>query len=55
MVNADQASTTQHRPEKAAQLARREGVGAARGLLTGAIITIGLWLGLMGLFLLVFR
>lgn len=36
-----------------ASAARRDGVGAIRGLINGIIFTIGLWLALTGLVLLV--
>lgn len=41
-------------PSKAeASAARREGLGTARGLVNGIIFTIGLWLALTGLVLLI--
>ena len=45
----------QPEPEKPAIVARREGLGAARGLVNGIIFTLGLWLALTGLVLLIFR
>ena len=47
--------THQSRTEAKASLARREGLGAARGLVNGVIFTIGLWLALAGVFLLILR
>ena len=38
-----------------ASLARREGLGAARGLVTGIVFTLGLWLALTGFILLIIR
>ena len=43
------------RPETKASLYRRDGLGAARGLANGIIFTIGLWLALTGLVLLILR
>ena len=48
-------ATYQSRPEAGASRARREGLGAARGLVNGIIFTIGLWLALVGLILLILR
>lgn len=41
--------------EKRASLARRQGLGVAWGLVNGVIFTIGLWLALLGLVLLILR
>ena len=38
-----------------ASLARRQGLGAARGLINGIICTLGLWLALTGFVLLIIR
>ena len=35
--------------------ARQQGLGAARGLITGIIFTLGLWMALMGLVFLIVR
>lgn len=43
-------------PSKAqAAAARREGLGTVRGLVNGIVFTIGLWLAITGLILLVVR
>ncbi|WP_174278818.1 hypothetical protein [Sphingomonas bacterium] len=39
--------------ESKASLARKQGLSPARGLLNGLLFTIGLWLGLTGLALLI--
>ena len=41
--------------EVQASAARRQGLGTARGLVSGIIFTIGLWLALTGLALLILR
>ena len=41
--------------EKRATLARQQGLGVAWGLVNGIIFTIGLWLALAGLVLLILR
>jgi hypothetical protein len=41
--------------EAEARAARREGLGTARGLVHGLLFTIGLWLALMGIALLILR
>jgi hypothetical protein len=41
--------------ETQARAARREGLGTARGLVHGLLFTIGLWLALTGLALLLLR
>lgn len=38
-----------------ASLARREGLGAARGLVNGIVFALGLWLALTGLVVLLLR
>jgi hypothetical protein len=38
-----------------ASLARREGLGAAWGLVNGLIFALGLWIALIGLFVLLLR
>lgn len=41
--------------ELEAALARRDSLGVARGLVNGIIFTLGLWLALTGLVLLILR
>lgn len=41
--------------EEHAKAARRRGLGTARGMVNGIILTIGLWLALTGLVLLIVR
>jgi len=45
----------QTRPDSRASLARREGLGVAWGLVNGIIFTLGLWIALIGLVLLLLR
>ena len=45
----------QFRPEANPSLARRDDLGAARGLVNGVIFTLGLWLAIAGFTLLVLR
>lgn len=47
------ADETRHHSR--ASLARREGLGVAWGLVNGIIFTLGLWIALIGLVLLVLR
>ena len=42
-------------PDTRASRARREGLGVAWGLINGIMFTIGLWLALTGLVLLLLR
>lgn len=42
-------------PMAPASLARREGLGAARGLVNGIVLALGLWLALTGLVVLLLR
>ena len=43
-------------PSKAeASAARREGLGTVRGLINGILFTIGLWLAITGLVLIIVR
>jgi hypothetical protein len=46
---------TGNTPEKRATLARQQGLGVAWGLVNGIIFTLGLWLALAGLVLLIVR
>jgi hypothetical protein len=47
--------STDDAPEKRASLARRQGLGVAWGLINGIIFTLGLWLALAGLVVLILR
>lgn len=48
-------ASKQSQPGARASMARREGLGVAWGLVNGIIFTIGLWLALTGLVLLLLR
>ena len=41
--------------EAQASTARRQGLGTARGLVNGIVFTLGLWLALTGLVILILR
>lgn len=45
----------QTRAPSRASLARREGLGVAWGLVNGIVFTLGLWIALIGLVLLLLR
>lgn len=48
-------STKRVLSEEQARIARRQGLSTARGLVNGLIFTLGLWLALTGLVLLMLR
>lgn len=54
-ARSDSSGLTSPSPLAPASLARREGLGAARGLVNGIVFALGLWLALTGLVVLLLR